>query len=163
MAEWRGAGVTELRERGAGGQGRAVLVREDVSARVAVLKYLFAAADPAVRDLFRRESMLLKQVLSPYVARWYGHYEADAGSAILMEAVPGRSLRAILDAQGALPPETALVLLKGSLLGLAAAHSQGIVHRDYKPANVVVRDDGLSKLIDFGVAVLVGEGSRSGT
>ena len=80
-----------------------------------------------------------------------------------MEAVNGVSLQKVLKEHGRLTAEAALVVLKGSLLGLDAAHRQGIVHRDYKPANVVVQEDGQSKLIDFGVATLAGERSMSGT
>jgi hypothetical protein len=160
---WRVPGFTELRELGAGGQGRAVLVREDASGRVAVLKYVFADASPEARELFRRESALLKLVSSPHVARWFGHFEDESGSAILMEAVDGCSLKALLAEYGPLTPEASLIVLKGSLLGLAAAHQAGVVHRDYKPPNVVVRADGCSKLIDFGVSVFQGESSRSGT
>lgn len=161
---WRVPGFAELKELGEGGQGRAVLVRDEASGRIAVLKYVSAAASPTARERFRRESALLKQVSSPYVAGWFGHFEHSSGSAILMEAVDGVSLRKVLDEHGALEPWTALTVLKGSLLGLASAHAVEVVHRDYKPGNVVVRGDGCSKLIDFGIAGLWGEeGSRSGT
>lgn len=163
MDEWRMPGFVEVRELGSGGQGRAVLVREDGSGRVAVAKYVETSGDDAARDQFRNESVLLKRVHSPYVARWYGHYEGPSVSAILMEAVDGVSLKEVLDQRSPLAPEAALLVLKGSLLGLEAAHDLGVVHRDYKPANVIVRADGLSKLIDFGVATLAGEQARSGT
>src|ERR1700730_9903827 len=96
MGEWRVPGFVEVRELGAGGQGRAVLVREDGSGRVAVVKYVETIGDVASRDQFRQESVLLKRVQSPYVARWYGHYEGPAASAILMEAVDGVSLKEVL-------------------------------------------------------------------
>src|SRR5581483_12470836 len=103
----------------------------------------------------------LKQVRSRHVVGWYGHYEGPEGAAaILMEAVPGVSLRTMLDQSGRLSPEAALLVLKGSLLGLAAAHESGIVHRDYKPGNVMVDREGCSKLLDFGIAAL--KGSRTG-
>jgi serine/threonine protein kinase len=66
----------------------------------------------------RRESVLLKRVRSPYVARWFGRFEHRDGAAILMEAVDGVSLRDLLAAHEALSPEAALLVLRGSLLGL---------------------------------------------
>jgi hypothetical protein len=158
MHEWQVAGFTEVVELGAGGQGRAVLVR-DGRGQPLVLKYLWGGAGGL--ETFRRESMLLKQIQSPHVVRWYGHYEGPGGAAaILMEAVAGVSLRTVLDQAARLSPEAALTVLKGSLLGLAAAHESGIVHRDYKPGNVMVDNDGCSKLLDFGIAAL--HGSRTG-
>jgi len=71
--------------------------------------------------------------------------------------VPGVSLRALLASEKTLAPESALAILKGSLLGLAAAHAAGIVHRDYKPGNVLVSREGESKLVDFGLATLNGQ------
>jgi hypothetical protein len=162
-SEWRVPGFTEIRELGVGGQGRAVLVQEDASGRPAVVKYVVTAGDAVAQERFRQESVLLKRIHSPYVARWYGHFEDASVSAILMEAVSGVSLQEVLVEHRALLPEAALLVLKGSLLGLAASHELGVVHRDYKPANVIVQSDGLSKLIDFGVATLTGEVSRSGT
>ncbi|MBG6087299.1 hypothetical protein IW256_001412 [Actinomadura viridis] len=130
------------------------------------IKYLASAlaGDTRGRETFRREAELLQRVTTPNVARILGYVESPQGAAIVMEAVPGHSLRAVLDAhKRALSPEAALVILKGSLRGLAAAHSVGVIHRDYKPANVLVQSDGQSKLIDFGVAVLSGQGGVMGT
>ncbi len=92
---------------------------------------------------------MLGRVDDPHVARLYRLVEHDDGAALIMEAVEGVSLKTVLAEHGSLGPEAALLVLKGSLRGLAAAHAAGVVHRDYKPANVVVRADGLSKLIDF--------------
>src|ERR1700730_538374 len=163
VSSWRGPGFAEVQELGAGAQGRAVLVRDLVSGKIAVLKYVFAAADPGARVRFRQESALLKQVSDVHVARWYGHFEGPAGAGIVMEAIDGVTLREILREQGVLEAEMSLLVLKGSLLGLAAAHSAGVVHRDYKPGNVMVQPDGQSKLIAFGIAGLAGEGTRAGT
>lgn len=168
MNEWRVDGFDEIRELGSGAQGRVVLAepRGGNGALVAI-KYLAPApqADEASLAVFRREAETLARVANPHVARLYRYVEGPGGAAIVMEAVTGTSLRTVLDrhGDGGLAPEAALTVLKGSLLGLAAAHAVGVVHRDYKPANVVVQPEGASKLIDFGIAVLTGQSSRAGT
>ncbi|MFI6300843.1 serine/threonine-protein kinase [Amycolatopsis thailandensis] len=157
--EWRLPGFTELEQLGTGTFGRVVLARQDNTGHVVAIKYLFSrfAAEPAYLEAFRQEALALHRVASPHVVRLYEFFETPQGAAIVMEAVNGVSLRAVLQAEGALEPEAALAVLKGSLLGLAAAHSANVVHRDYKPANVLVADTGESKLVDFGTAVLAGE------
>ncbi|MFI0368607.1 serine/threonine-protein kinase [Actinomadura sp. 1N219] len=165
MSEWRVPGYTEMRVLGEGGQGRVVLARHDATGLPAAIKYLAEslAGDEGFRTRFRAEAGLLRRLRNPFVTQLFGLVEAPDGAAIVMEAVDGASLKAVLAERGPLEPEAALTVLKGSLLGLAAAHDVGIVHRDYKPANVIVRGDGLSKLIDFGIAVDAGEAGRSGT
>src|SRR6201999_3221421 len=80
------------------------------------------------------------------------------------ELVKGVSLHEIFVRRGPTGPEAALAVLKGSLLGLAASHTLGIVHRDYKPENVLVDTAGNSKLAYFGVAVKSGKAtSAAGT
>ncbi|QKW34651.1 serine/threonine protein kinase [Actinomadura sp. NAK00032] len=165
MAGWRVPGYSELRVLGEGAQGRVVLARHDATGRPAAIKYLgeSLSGDAEFRERFRGEAELLSRLRNPFVAQLFGLVERPDGAAIVMEAVDGASLKAVLAERGPLRPEAALAVLKGSLLGLAAAHDLGIVHRDYKPANVIVRGDGLSKLIDFGIAVDAGAAGRSGT
>ncbi|WP_051740305.1 serine/threonine-protein kinase [Kitasatospora sp. MBT66] len=142
------------RELGAGASGRVWLAHHRPTGTPVAIKYLH---DPADGAALRREASVLARVDSPYVTRLYEYVEAGPNAAIVMELVDGLSLRALLRAEGATTPEAALVVLKGSLLGLAAAHAVGLVHRDYKPANVLVAVDGTSKLVDFGIAVPGGD------
>jgi serine/threonine protein kinase len=80
-----------------------------------------------------------------------------------MDLVDGVALRRILAEFGPASPRAALSVLKGSLQGLAGAHRAGLVHRDYKPENVMVDQAGSSMLVDFGIALRAGErGSRRG-
>jgi hypothetical protein len=153
--EWSLPGYTTLRELGRGGFGRVVLARHDGSGTLVAVKYL-TVPDERFRTEFRAEAQVLRGLDSAYVVRLFAYVEEPQGAAIVMEAVDGVSLRTLLSEHGALEPEAALAVLKGSLLGLGAAHHVGVVHRDYKPANVMVDGDGRSKLIDFGIALRSG-------
>jgi serine/threonine-protein kinase len=120
--------------------------------------------DLAFVAAFRHEARLLQILRTPHAAAFYEYVESPDGAAIIMELVDGVSLRRLLHSEGPTGPEAALAILKGSRPGLAAAHGAGIVHRDYKPENVIVEADGNSKLVDFGIAARSGDpGDGSGT
>ena len=156
---------TELRNLGQGTQGRVFLARHTGSSEIVAIKLLSPELlhDEYLVSGFRREAELLAQIRNPHVAQVREYLQSEKQAAIVMEAVNGASLQKVLETHGKLAAEAALFVLKGSLLGLDAAHQRGIIHRDYKPANVMVQVDGQSKLIDFGVATLAGERSMSGT
>ncbi|NBM21008.1 serine/threonine-protein kinase [Streptomyces sp. GC420] len=162
MNAWSVPGYTGTRELGAGASGRVVLaVHEDTGVPVAV-KYLSESllTRPGFVHDFRAEARLLAGLDSAHVTGLYEYVESPDGAAIVMELVEGLALRALLSREGPIGPEAALVVLKGSLLGLADAHRVGVVHRDYKPENVLVTADGTSKLVDFGIAA--GDGTSAG-
>ncbi|MCC5578684.1 protein kinase [Microtetraspora sp. AC03309] len=166
MNAWTVPGYREVRELGAGGAGRVVLATYEATGAFVAIKYLRPELrrDPRFLEGFRREARVMVEINDPNIVRLYEYVETVAGAAIVMELVDGVSLRRILTEHGTTSPEAALVVLKGSLTGLSAAHSSGIVHRDYKPENVLVQADGTSKLSDFGIAAPSGDpGLPAGT
>jgi serine/threonine protein kinase len=156
---WNAPGFTAMRELGSGGFGDVVLARHDASGTLVAIKYLRRGLldDPEFAAMFRAEASVLAALQDPNVVRLYEYIESPAGAAIVMELVDGVSLREILSRLGKTTAEAALVVLRGSLLGLAAAHARGVVHRDYKPENVLVDGTGTSKLTDFGIAARAGD------
>jgi eukaryotic-like serine/threonine-protein kinase len=160
MSAWAVPGYTEERELGRGASARVVAATRNDTGQQVAIKYLAPRLlhDPGFIARFRAEVELLASIDVPHVVRLFDYVEEPGvGAAIVMELVEGVSLHEMITRQGATSPESALVVLKGSLLGLAAAHQLGIVHRDYKPENVLVDGAGNSKLTDFGVAVKAGQ------
>ncbi|MFF7441470.1 protein kinase [Streptomyces sp. NPDC008122] len=165
-AGWTVPGYEAVRTLGRGAGGQVVLARHEATGVPVAVKYLSERlhGDRDFLARFRAEARLLGELRHPCVVRLYEYVEARRGAAIVMEAVDGVALRALLREHWSTGPEAALVLLKGSLLGLGAAHAAGVVHRDYKPENVLVRADGSSALADFGIAVRAGrETEAAGT
>src|SRR5580692_9837831 len=159
VAQWKVPGYTELKMLGSGGFGDVVLARDDASGALVAIKYLRREVleDAEFAELFRAEARVLASLDDPNVVRLYEYVESVSGAAIVMELVDGVSVRDILSQQGQTTAEAALVVLQGSLLGLAAAHRRGVVHRDYKPENVLIDGAGASKLTDFGIAARAGQ------
>lgn len=112
---------------------------------------------------FEREARAAAQLANPHVVAVHdqGH-DAETGAIYLvMEYVVGRTVREIMAARGALTEVQALAVLDPVLQALAAAHDAGFVHRDVKPENVLVGDDGRIKVTDFGLARAIAASSLS--
>jgi Tol biopolymer transport system component len=109
------------------------------------------ARDPERLARFEREARSLASLNHPNIAQIYGVEDSAAGGALVMELIPGQDLRERMDA-GPMAPSEALAIARQIAAGLEAAHEAGIVHRDLKPANIQVRDDGVVKVLDFGLA-----------
>jgi serine/threonine-protein kinase len=128
-------------------------VDERLDRRVAVkVMSSSLSADPAFVDRFAREARVAARLSHVNAVSVYdqGH---DGGKVFLvMELVTGRTLRDLLDERGHLSPAEAVSIMEPVLAALAAAHRAGLVHRDVKPENILLADDGLVKVADFGLA-----------
>ncbi|MFJ4791440.1 Stk1 family PASTA domain-containing Ser/Thr kinase [Kitasatospora purpeofusca] len=121
--------------------------------RVVALKVMHPslAGDAAFTARFIREAKAVARLAHPNVVNVFDQ-GADGGHVFLaMEYVPGRTLRDLLNDRGALSIRAALDILEPVLAALGAAHRAGLVHRDVKPENVLITDDGLVKVADFGL------------
>ena len=138
---------------GAGGMGEVHRARDTRLQRDVAIKALpeaFARA-PDRLARFEREARVLASLNHPNIAAIYGLEESQGASFLVLECVEGESLGARL-ASGPLPIEEALAVCAQIARGLSAAHEAGVIHRDLKPGNVMVRPDGSVKVLDFGLA-----------
>ncbi len=103
-------------------------------------------------ELFLREARAAASLVHPHVVTVHNIGEQDGYHYIEMEYVPGQSLQRCFAEAGSMSALKATDFLLQSCSALAEAHRQGMVHRDFKPANILVRDDGWAKLADFGLA-----------
>jgi serine/threonine-protein kinase len=110
---------------------------------------------------FIREARSAARLTHPGVVQVFDQGEDDGVVFLAMEHVPGRTLRDLMRERGPLTPREALDVLEPVLDALAAAHRAGIVHRDVKPENVLLGDDGRVKVADFGLARAVSSATAS--
>jgi len=138
---------------GAGGMGEVYRARDLRLGRDVAIK---ALPDEFARDAerlarFEREARLLASLNHPNVAGIHGVEEVGEHRYLVLEFVEGETLAARI-ARGALPVDEALDVCRQVAAGVEAAHEAGIVHRDLKPGNVMLKEDGSVKVLDFGLA-----------
>lgn len=137
-----------------GGMGEVWRATDQVLGRVVAIKLLGAAlADqPGFAHRFRDEARHTAALTHPNIAAVYDYGEDNGAAWLVMELVPGRPLSQIITDEAPLSPERTAKIMSQCADGLHAAHEAGVIHRDVKPANILVRPDGVVKITDFGIA-----------
>jgi hypothetical protein len=150
---------------GKGGMGEVYRADDLKIGQQVALKFLPAEVDrdPARLTQLHTEVRMARQVSHPNVCRVYDIDEEDGHTFLSMEYVDGEDLASLLKRIGRFPEERALEIAGQVCAGLAAAHQRGVVHRDFKPANVMIDGVGHVRITDFGLAGMAGESLRAGT
>jgi hypothetical protein len=150
---------------GRGGMGEVYRADDLKLGQAVALKFLPAELDRDSARLMQlhNEVRMARQVSHPNVCRVYDIDEVDRHTFISMEYVDGEELASILRRFGRFSPDRAIELGRQICAGLAAAHERGVIHRDFKPANVMIDGSGKVRIADFGLAGLAGEALRAGT
>lgn len=140
---------------GRGGMAWVFLARHNTLERPCAIKVLCPERRERISDaldLFLAEARAAASLIHPHIVAIHNVGRLEEHSFIEMEYVPGRTLEQLVADQHPLPLADATSYLLQACTALAAAHKQGLVHRDFKPANILVRTDGTAKLADFGLA-----------
>ena len=143
---------------GQGGMGEVYKATDLLLGQVVALKFLpeSVASNEAMLERFRTEVRLARQISHPNVCRVYDLGEVQGQLFLSMEYVDGEDLKSLLARIGRLPPDKALEIARKLCAGLNAAHEKGVVHRDVKPANIMLDGRGQVRIMDFGLAGLAG-------
>ena len=139
-----------------GGMGEVWKARDKVLGRTVAVKILKEeyTGDPGFLERFRAEARHTALLNHPGVANVFDYGEEDGSAYLVMELVPGEPLSNIIERDKQLPADRILNIMAQTARALAAAHAQGLVHRDVKPGNLIITPDERVKVTDFGIARL---------
>src|SRR6266545_4051549 len=146
-----------------GGQGEVYRGRDQLTGQIVAIKWLkteLADRHPDLVARFVREGAVLRRLQHPNIVGILDTFEQAGRYAIVMEYVPGGSLRALLEQARRLPLDRVLAIGLELADALSRAHHLGVVHRDLKPENVLLAADGTPRLTDFGMARLERDDAR---
>ncbi|AHH97713.1 hypothetical protein KALB_4351 [Kutzneria albida DSM 43870] len=148
---------------GSGAMGVVWRARDERLNRVVAIKLLTEGSSPeASREASARavrEARLTARLRHPHVIAVHDVTEHGGRPCLVMEYLPARSLSEVVEAEGVLSPRRAAAIGAQVAAGLAAAHEAGVLHRDVKPDNVLLTEDGTAKIADFGIARVPGDSS----
>ncbi|MGE5379462.1 MAG: protein kinase domain-containing protein [Methylocystaceae bacterium] len=142
---------------GSGGMATVYRARCQTLDRIVAVKVLKdeLAADPTLVNRFKSEAMAAARLSHPNLVNIFDVGEDNGIHYIVMEYIEGRTLKDIISKQGPLAPAQAVNIAAMVCDGLEHAHSRGLIHRDIKPHNILVTNDGNVKIADFGIARVV--------
>jgi len=151
-------------ELGRGGMGAVYLAEQPGLGREVAIKELIqsAATDPTALKRFLQEAQVMARTSHPNLVQVHDLELSAEANYIVLEFVRGKSLRDWLN-RGPIPPPQVFAVMHGVLQALDYAHKHAIVHRDMKPENVLLSDDGMVKVADFGIARLTDDTGVGGT
>ena len=151
------------RELGRGGMGAVYLAEQPGLGREVAIKELVpsAAADPTALKRFLQEAQVMARFSHPNLVQLHDMEQIGESNYIVLEFVRGKSLREWLS-RGEIPLPQVFAMMHGVLQALDYAHRHGIVHRDMKPENVLISDEGAVKVADFGIARLTDDTAGPG-
>ncbi len=145
---------------GEGGMGTVYLAEHVKLGRQVAIKVLLPhlVKNELVRSRFINEAKLMSSLHHPNIVTLYDYHEDENGLSLIMELVDGKPLdEYIQEVTGPIQEKEAIILMKQALEGFAYAHKQGLIHRDIKPSNLIVTESKEIKILDFGIAKLVGD------
>jgi len=139
---------------GSGGMADVYLAQDQLLGRDVAVKVLHHhfAEDQEFVERFRREASSAAALSHPNIVGIFDRGEWNGTYYIAMEYVAGRSLKAIVREDGPLPPATAIDIVVQILRAARSAHRRGVIHRDLKPHNVILDEEGRARVTDFGIA-----------
>jgi predicted Ser/Thr protein kinase len=155
MAEDLIAGRYELEQKvGSGGMSKVYRAHDRLLERTVALKILHEhySQDDEYVERFRREARSVAQLTHPNVVTVIDRGEHNGRQFIVFEYIDGENLKQLVEREGPLPPRQVIELGLQIASALASAHARGVVHRDVKPQNVILTDEGRPKVTDFGIA-----------
>lgn len=145
---------------GEGGMGNVYLAEHTAIGRKVAIKVLRPelAKNEEIRKRFKNEASVMAHLQHPNIVNLIDYYESEEGLFLIMEYVEGQELTDLLKSLSQpLSIDRSITIMKGVLGAFSYAHANGVVHRDVKPANIIVGPNDEPKVLDFGIAKLVGD------
>ena len=164
-------GFEIIKKLGEGGMGSVYLAKDKMLARKVAIKFLnpLLTADQQFVERFQQEAKVHASLMHTNIVSLHAFFEEEGNYYMIMEYARGETLKSIIQKTGLIPDQRAIKIMSQILEGVGYAHQKGIVHRDLKPSNIMLDENDAVKIMDFGIAKVLGDrgmtktGTKMGT